>query len=79
RHNYLYWEFYEQGSRQAIRMGNWKGIREPMLTGDIQLFNLESDISEANDVASQNPEVVEDIIRIMDEAHKPSPNWVVKQ
>ncbi|MEM6840736.1 MAG: arylsulfatase [Bacteroidota bacterium] len=79
RHNYLYWEFYEQGSRQAVRMGNWKGIREPMLTGDIQLFNLENDIGEANDVASQNPEVVEDIIRIMDEAHEPSPNWVVKQ
>ncbi|WKN41877.1 arylsulfatase [Tunicatimonas pelagia] len=78
-HNYLYWEFYEQGSRQAVRMGNWKGIREPMFTGDIQLFNLENDISETNNVASQNPEVVEDITRIMDEAHEPSPNWVVKQ
>jgi uncharacterized sulfatase len=78
-HNYLYWEFYEQGSRQAVRMGNWKGIREPMFTGDLQLYNLESDIGEQNNVADQHPDVVEDITRIMDEAHEPSSNWVVTQ
>jgi len=78
-HNYLYWEFYEQGSRQAVRMGNWKGIREPMFTGDIQLYNLESDIGEQNNVAEQNPGVVEDIMKIMDEAHEPSSFWVVSQ
>jgi len=78
RHNYLYWEFYEQGSRQAARMGNWKGIREPMFTGDIQLFNLEDDIGEQTNVADQNPDIVEDIMQIMDEAHEPSPFWVVK-
>ncbi len=27
RHNYLYWEFHEGGGRQAVRMGNWKGVR----------------------------------------------------
>jgi len=78
-HNYLYWEFYEQGSRQAVRMGNWKGIREPMFTGDLQLFNLAEDISEQTNVADQNPDIVEDIIQIMDEAHEPSPFWVVKK
>ncbi len=78
-HNYLYWEFYEQGSRQAARMGNWKGIREPMFTGDLQLFNLEEDIGEQINVADQNSDIVEDIIQIMDEAHEPSPFWVVKQ
>ena len=25
--NYLYWEFHERGGKQAVRMGNWKGIR----------------------------------------------------
>ena len=76
-HNYLYWEFYEQGSRQAARMGNWKGIREPMFTGEVQLYNLDSDLGEENNVAEQHPDVVEDIKRIMDEAHEPSPIWVV--
>ncbi|MEO1512355.1 MAG: arylsulfatase, partial [Planctomycetota bacterium] len=27
QHRYLYWEFYEQGGKQAVRMGPWKGIR----------------------------------------------------
>ena len=39
-HDYLYWEFYEQGSKQAVRFGNWKAIRKPMLTGPIALFNF---------------------------------------
>jgi len=33
QHEYLYWEFYEQGSRQAVRFGNWKAIRQPMRNG----------------------------------------------
>ncbi len=24
KHDYLYWEFYEQGSKQALRAGKWK-------------------------------------------------------
>ena len=27
KHDYLYWEFYEQGGKQAVREGNWKFIR----------------------------------------------------
>jgi len=27
KHDYLYWEFYEQGGKQAVRWGDWKGIR----------------------------------------------------
>lgn len=78
-HNYLYWEFYEQGSRQAVRMGNWKGIREPMFTGELQLYNLENDLAEQTNVADQHPDVVEDIKQVMDKAHEPSPLWVVDQ
>ena len=78
-HNYLYWEFYEQGSRQAVRMGNWKAIRQPMFTGPIELYNLEDDLGEENNVAEQHPEVVEDMRRTMEKAHQPSPLWVVNQ
>lgn len=78
-HNYLYWEFYEQGSRQAVRVGNWKAIRQPMFTGPIELYNLENDIGEENNIAEQNPEVVADMERAMDKAHEPSPLWVVNK
>lgn len=79
KHEYLYWEFYEQGSRQAVRMGEWKGIRQPMLIGEIELYNLKNDLAEQHNVADQHPEVVERIKKIMKEAHEPSPLWIVKR
>ncbi|MCD6051367.1 MAG: arylsulfatase, partial [Verrucomicrobia bacterium] len=27
QHEYLYWEFYEQGGKTAVRAGNWKAVR----------------------------------------------------
>ena len=75
RHEYLYWEFYEQSSRQAVRFGNWKAIRDPMLTGDIKIFDLASDLGEKNNLASSRPDLVEQAAAYMREAHVPHPNW----
>jgi arylsulfatase A-like enzyme len=76
-HEYLYWEFYEQGGRQAVRMGDWKAIREPMFTGAIQLYDLRRDIGERNNVAAANPEVVKQAAARMDQAHVPDSKWKV--
>jgi arylsulfatase A-like enzyme len=27
KHKFLYWEFHERGSKQAVRMGRWKAVR----------------------------------------------------
>lgn len=78
QHEYLYWEFYEQGSRQAVRFGEWKAIRQPMFTGEIQLFNLESDLGEADDVAAGHPDLVKRAAQMMDQAHTPHPNWKIR-
>lgn len=75
QHDYLYWEFYEQGSRQAVRFGNYKAIREPMKTGAVQLYDLDQDLGEENDIAATNPEVTRRAIAMMDEAHVPNSNW----
>ncbi len=74
-HRYLYFEFYEQGSRQAVRFGDWKAIREPMIDGKVQLYNLSQDLTESQDVAASNPTVVEQAVQFMDEAHQPSERW----
>ena len=50
-HKYLYWEFYERGGKQAVRFGNWKAIRIPMHTGDVELYDLSTDLAELFDVA----------------------------
>jgi uncharacterized sulfatase len=79
QHKYLYFEFYEQGGRQAVRFGKWKAIREPMLTGKIELFDLTKDVGESNDVAAQHPGMVQQAARYLDEAHVEDPNWRVRK
>jgi arylsulfatase len=71
---YLYWEFPGYSGQQAVRLGDWKGVRQQMRKGNtaIALFNLADDVGERNDVAPLHPEIVERIERIMREAHTPS-------
>ena len=74
-HKYLYWEFYEGGSAQAVRTRQWKGVRKPMLTGPIELYDVTRDEAEKYDIARNHPEVVQEIEEMMAEAHVPHPNW----
>ncbi|MFV0445603.1 MAG: arylsulfatase [Planctomycetaceae bacterium] len=78
QHDYLYWEFYERGSKQAIRKGDWKAVRMPMLTGQTELYNLSADLGEAHDIADQHPEVVQALEQAMNSAHEENPNWKVQ-
>ena len=64
--------------KQAVRFEHWKAIREPMFTGKIQLYDLAKDVSEKNNVASENPQIVERAIVYLNKAHTPDPNWQVK-
>jgi arylsulfatase A-like enzyme len=77
-HDHLYWEFYEQGGRQAVRFGNWKAVRQPMRTGPIELFDLASDLGEARDVAADHPNEVARAAALMQQAHVPNPIWKVR-
>lgn len=74
-HDYLYWEFYERGGRQAVRYGDWKAVRMPMFTGPMELYDLSQDLGEANDVASEHRDVVAKIAAMMAAAHTTHPNW----
>ena len=74
-HKYLYWEFHEHGGKQAVRLGEWKGVRLNMSKAPdapIELYNLTSDIGEKNNVAAENPEIVEKILNIMKQSHTAS-------
>ncbi len=74
RHEFLYWEFHGYGGQQAVRMGDWKGLRRDLHKGQtkIALYNLHDDVGEQHDVAEGNPEVVRRIERIMNAEHQPS-------
>jgi arylsulfatase len=74
KHEFLYWEFPGYGGQQALRLGDWKGIRQQLQKGRVmtQLYNLADDIGEKNDLAAKHPDIVARIERIMKEQHVPS-------
>ena len=77
-HDYLYWEFHEQQGKQAVRLGDWKGIRLNVQQGletPIELYDLAHDAEEQNNVAAEHPEVVERIGTIMRAEHVYSPEF----
>ena len=71
---HYYWEFPEYDGQQAVRMGKWKGIRKDIRKGNmkIELYNLEEDIQELNDVATEQPEIIQQMENIMAEDHHPA-------
>jgi len=74
-HEYLYWEFHEQGGKQALRQGDWKAVRLNMKTvadPPVQLYNLRTDPTESTDVAAQHPAVAQRLKALMQQAHVPS-------
>ena len=61
-HDYLYWEFFEQGGKQAILKDDWKVIRlnvrgkaEQQVT---ELYNIKTDPEEIKNVADENPDLI---------------------
>ena len=52
-----------------------KGVRKPMLTRRLELYDVSRDAGEKYDVARNHAEVVREIEGIMEEAHVPHPNW----
>jgi arylsulfatase A-like enzyme len=57
QHDYLYWEFFERGFQQAVREGDWKGVRlKP--GAPLELYNLASDAREEHNVARDHPDIV---------------------
>ncbi len=77
-HEFLYWEFYEGGSKQAVRLGKWVGIRQPMFTGPIELYDVTGDEGEKYNLRGEHPDVVKQIRAIMKREHLDNPDWQVR-
>ena len=76
-HEFLYWEFYSP-FQQAVRIGDWKGIRLG-LDEPIHLFDLKSDPGETVNLASDHPEVINQLKTVMENEHDPDPHWPAPQ
>ena len=73
KHEYLYFELFEYGGQQAVRMGDWKAIKQNMLkekNAKWELYNLKKDIGEIDDAAKKYPSLVKRIDNIAKQSHQ---------
>jgi arylsulfatase A-like enzyme len=80
QHDYFYWEFHENNGREAIRMGNWKGVRYNVNNNKNtawELYDLARDPHETTNLAMQHPELVNKFNELAAASHTPSsiPEW----
>lgn len=70
-HSYLYWAHYrghdEPPQSQAVRAGKWKAI-QPQPGAAVELYDLESDIGETWNLASEKTEMAEELTAFLTEA-----------
>jgi arylsulfatase A-like enzyme len=85
QHDYVYWEFYEENGKQAIRQGDWKMVRlnvksystesaylSDTATSNIKLYNLATDPDENNNLSSTNTAKRDELKNLIVEAHTKS-------
>lgn len=76
-HETLYWEFPGLDGRTALRKGKWKVVRYHVREhpdSPVELYNLEEDPKEQNNVAAQHPEIAAELDQLMQESRIPSEN-----
>ena len=77
-HPYLYWEFHEGNSSQAVRLGEWKAIKQKP-GGPIELYNLTDDVGEKNDISAGNSNIVAKAESLFSTARSPAPSWPLRE
>jgi arylsulfatase A-like enzyme len=78
QHEYFYWEFHENDGRQAILWGKWKAIKlavTKISDPAIELYDLDKDPQEVNNLAAQNPKIVKKIAELFSKEHRYDPDW----
>ena len=68
----LYWEF--PGQQVAVRKGKWKAVSVKK-NADLELYDMEKDPFEKNNLASQHPEIVDELKQEIQKSRVKSPYY----
>jgi arylsulfatase A len=64
----MVWVFPEYGGQVAVRIGDFKVVRQGLKTrspGAWEVYNLKSDRGEQHDLADQHPELIAEALEIL--------------
>ena len=74
----MIWEFAGYRGQVAVRDGKWKAVRQKVRTkspGPWQLFDLDADRAESNDLAATHPEIVKRLSAAHATSRTPEPDF----
>jgi arylsulfatase A-like enzyme len=79
KHEFLYWEFHEGGTKQAALLeGHWKAVRlQPGAA--LELYDLTTDPGEMRNVAADRTEIGDVMDAYLRKAHVDSPDWPIRE
>lgn len=75
KHDYFYWEFFEGGGKRAVLQGPWKLIfynTNKDANPRAELFNIEEDLGEKNNLVADHPGKVSELTKLMDKVRTTS-------
>ena len=80
--DYLYWEFFGEGSKrglflQALRQGNWKMVSG--YTEAVELYDLSEDPAETLNLCKEYPDKCNELQNLISKARTESKHWPVLQ
>ncbi|WP_346862523.1 arylsulfatase [uncultured Draconibacterium sp.] len=81
KHDHLYWEFHEKNGRLALRKDNWKLVRYDVFSPEkttTELYDLGNDPSEQNNLAGEHPELVKELLEIMNNSRTETEAFLFK-
>ena len=80
KHDNLYWEFNEQGGKQAVIKGDWKLVKLDLFKPEktrIELYNLANDPAEKKDISKENPKKIAELTAILVSERTDNPNFPI--
>lgn len=72
-HEFLFWEYPEYGGQVAIRIKNWKVVRQHLKDDQqptLELYNLGNDPKETKNVAKLHPDIITKAIQVFKQEHQ---------